>query len=72
MKVIFVPLPQTQREIYDLPRGWDRIQHYIWTITGSGDDVAVLPLVAMNPMRKPHVAVVLDTLMALDAYAVCC
>src|SRR5207302_11002408 len=67
MKLTLVPLLQTQRELYDLPLGWDRFKRYLWTMTGGSDDVSLLPLVAMNPMGKPHVAEVLDKLMAVGA-----
>jgi hypothetical protein len=70
MRLTLVPLLQTQRELYDLPLGFDRFNRYIQTITGGGDDVALMPLVAMNPMGKPHVAESLDRLIALDAEAV--
>src|SRR6266542_6153811 len=70
MKATLVPLLRTQRELYDLPLGWDRFKQYIRTITGGGDDIELAPLVAMNPMGKPHVAAVLDKLIALDGEGV--
>jgi hypothetical protein len=65
MKLTLIPLLQTQRELYDIPMGWDRFNRYIWTMTGGGDDIELLPLATMNPMGKPHVADVLDRLIAL-------
>lgn len=41
-----------------MPLGRDCFNRYIQTLTGRGDDVALMPLVAMNPMGKPHVAAV--------------
>src|SRR3954453_9431756 len=67
MKLTLVPLLARQRELYDVPLGWDRFKQYIRTITGGGDDIELAPLVAMNPMGKPHVAAVLDRLLAFDA-----
>jgi len=70
VELTLVPLLQTQRELYELPRGWDRFGRYIKTLTGGGEDVALLPLVSMNPMGKPHVAEALDRLIALGAEVV--
>ena len=67
MKLTHIPLLQTQRELYDIPMGWDRFKRYVWTMTGGGDDIELLPLATMNPMGKPHVAEVLDRLIALGA-----
>ena len=70
MKLTLVPLLHTERELYEMPLGWDRFKRYIWTVTGGGDDVDLFPLVSMNPMGKPHLAEVLDRLLALDAEGV--
>jgi hypothetical protein len=67
LRLTLIPLLQTQRELYDIPVGWDRFKRYIWTMTGGGDDIELLPLATMNPMGKPHVADVLDKLIALAA-----
>lgn len=61
-----LPLLATQRQLYELPRGWERFRAYIATMTGGGDDLE-LPLVAMNPMGKEHLAEMLDRLLALGA-----
>lgn len=66
MKLEFVPLLRVQRELYDIPRGLTRFESYIETMTEGTDDM-VLPLAAMNPMGKPHVAAKLDELIALGA-----
>ena len=60
------PMLQVQRDLYDLPRGRDRFNHYLATMTGSTDDL-VLPLQAMNPMGKVHIVETLDALIALGA-----
>lgn len=62
----FVPLLNVQRELYNLPRGWERFRRYLGVMTGGTDDL-VLPLQAMNPMGKEHIAAALDTLASLGA-----
>ena len=69
MDLSFVPLLQTQRELYRMPGGLERFKAYLSTmVDGETGDLA-LPLVAMNPMGKDHVPDLLDTLIALDADA---
>jgi hypothetical protein len=67
MTISLLPLLQLQRDIYSIPRGWERFRTYLATITGGGDDLVLPPLVSMNPMAKEHVAAKLDELLALDA-----
>lgn len=67
MQVEFVPLLAKARELHDVPRGMERFQQYVATIIGDSNDVALLPLVAMNPMGREHVAERLDQWIALDA-----
>jgi len=62
----YVPLLKVQRDLYDLPRGFERFREYIRTITGGSDELK-LPLVAMNPMGKDHLPPFLDHLLAIDA-----
>lgn len=69
MHLELLPLLRIQRELYEIPLGWSRFKAYLDTMTGGTDDI-VLPLVSMNPMGKPHVAAMIDTLMAFDAEAV--
>ena len=66
LQIDFVPVLGAQRALHDVPRGWDRFQQYLQTMTGGGDDI-ILPLGLMNPMGKPHVAERLDELIALGA-----
>ena len=55
MDLSFVPLLQTQRELYRMPGGLERFKAYLSTmVDGETGDLA-LPLVAMNPMGKDHV-----------------
>ncbi len=61
-----LPLLATQRQLYELPRGWERFRAYIETMTGGTGELE-LPLVAMNPMGKEHLAEMLDRLLALGA-----
>lgn len=67
MKLEFVPLLGLQRDLYRIPRGFERFREYLRVmIDPSGNDLA-LPIVAMNPMGKDHVPEFLDALLALDA-----
>ena len=66
MRLEFVPLLQIQRDIYNMPRDFARFKSYLDVLTGGTDDMA-LPLSAMNPMGKAHVAVQTDKLIALGA-----
>src|SRR5262245_46238917 len=61
-----VPMLAVQRELYELPRGHARFRKYLAVMTGGTDDI-VLPLQAMNPMGKEHVARTLDALIAVGA-----
>lgn len=75
MNIDYVPLLQIMRDLHDIPRGnppdfngLKRFREYLRTIfpqDGSADQL--LPLLAMNPMGKDHVAALLDGLLALDA-----
>jgi hypothetical protein len=68
MIVDYVPLLQRQRDLYRLPRTMERFQEYLRVmLNAAGDDVALPPLVIMNPMAREHVADLLDSLLALDA-----
>ena len=66
MTLEYVPLLKVQRDLYDLPRGFERFREYIRTMTGGSDELK-LPLVAMNPMGKEHLPPFLDHLLAIDA-----
>ncbi len=70
MQLELVPLLNVERELYDTPRGGQRFRKYLQVMQGGTDDVDLLPLVALNPIGKEHVAAVLDALLALDAEAV--
>lgn len=67
MELEYVPLLRTQRELYDLPRGGERFREYLRRMIDARTGDLRLPLVALNPMGKPHVAECLDALLALDA-----
>ena len=68
MNIEFVPLLQTQRDLYSLPRGPERFRAYLETMLNSdGTDVRLPPLVAMNPMGKDHLPALLDSLLAMEA-----
>lgn len=69
MNLSLLPLLQIQRELYAIPRGFERFKTYIATMTGGGDDL-VLPLSGMNPMGKDHIPALIDHLLQLHAEAV--
>jgi hypothetical protein len=67
MKLSFLPLLQIQRDLYAMPRGMERFREYIKTMTDPETGDLALPLVAMNPMGKEHVAALIDQYLALGA-----
>lgn len=67
MKLQYVPLLQLQRDLYQMPRGMERFRQYLATMIDPTTRDLKLPLVAMNPMGKDHVPMLLDELLALDA-----
>ena len=69
MRVKMLPLLQVQRELLDEPRGFGRFQSYLKSMVAEDGELG-LPLGAFNPMSKPHVAALLDKLIAMDAEAV--
>lgn len=68
MRLEYRPLLQIQRDLYAIPRGRLRFEQYLRTISSrDGTDIELVPLLAMNPGAKDHVAALLDALLALDA-----
>jgi len=68
MLLEYVPLLQIQRDLYRLPRGFERFRAYLQTmIDPETRDLSLPPLVAMNPLGKDHVPAVLDQLLVFDA-----
>src|SRR5262245_66144485 len=67
MKLEFVPLLQVQRDLYCMPRGWERFRVYLQTLMDPETKDLKLPLSAMNPMGKDHVPMLLDQYLAFDA-----
>jgi len=67
VEIEFLPLLQIQRQLYALPRGWERFREYIKTMTDADTGDLALPLVAMNPMGKDHVPALIDAYIALGA-----
>jgi hypothetical protein len=67
MKLEFVPLLQLQRDLYNIPRGWERFQEYLRVMLNDDRSGLRLPLVIMNPMGKDHVPALIDALLVLDA-----
>ncbi|MFN8525524.1 MAG: hypothetical protein U0821_20690 [Chloroflexota bacterium] len=60
------PLLKIQRDLLDVPRGYERFQVYLNTLTGAADGVA-RPIGQFNPMSREHVAARLDQLLGMGA-----
>ncbi|MEM7535273.1 MAG: hypothetical protein AAF639_24060 [Chloroflexota bacterium] len=67
MKITHVSLLQQQRDLYAMPRNRERFDAYLRVIKGDTDDVALPPLIAMNPMGREHLGTRLDELLMLGA-----
>jgi hypothetical protein len=67
MKLEFAPLLKAQRELYGMPRGWERFRAYLAAMIDPETRDLKLPLSGMNPMGKEHVPALLDQYIALDA-----
>jgi hypothetical protein len=67
MKLTYVPLLQQERELYRLPRDYNRFKAYLHMTVDFEKAQVKLPLLGMNPMAREHVAGFLDALLALDA-----
>lgn len=66
MPIRYLPLLHKIRPLYDLPREPDkRFPFYIAQVRG-GETIGCPPLVAYNPMGKPHIGAYLDALIALE------
>ena len=70
MSLQYLPLLQTQLDLYAMPRGMDRFRAYIKTMTDQETGDLALPLVAMNPMGKDHIPALIEQYLALDAEGV--
>src|SRR5262249_39104145 len=74
MNLDSVPLLRVMRELHDIPRGQPpdfngmrRFRQYLRTIFPHDESAdQLLPLLAMNPMGKDHVAALLDEFLAMD------
>jgi len=65
MKLEYIRLLATQRDLYRLPRGPERFQTYLRTMLDPDSSDLRLPLSSMNPMAKDHVPRFLDLLAAM-------
>src|SRR5438874_7444433 len=65
-RVSLIPTLAAMRAVYEKPRDMARFRAYLDLLRSGTDDVGV-PVVAFNPMAKPHVAARLDALLAMDA-----
>jgi hypothetical protein len=52
LRLEFVPLLQVQRDLYSLPRGWERFRAYLKTMVDPETKDLKLPLAAMNPTHR--------------------
>ena len=68
MQLTYTPLLQKQRDLYDLPRGFERFREYLNELVGPDGDME-FPLGYLNPMGKDHVPARLDAYLKQDAEA---
>src|SRR3954447_12280647 len=66
MELELLPLLQVQRDLLNTGRGFERFKQYLDLMTAGSGEIA-LPLATFNPMSKPHVAELLDALIAMGA-----
>jgi len=66
VRISYLPVLATLRELYSQPRNMQRFRSYLAALTGGTDDV-ILPIVVANPMAKEHAIGKLDELFALGA-----
>ena len=67
MNLEYMPLLHIQRDLYRLPRGWERFREYLATMVDPETRDIKLPLSGMNPMGKDHIPALLDEYLALGA-----
>jgi hypothetical protein len=66
VKITYLPVLGTLRELYLQPRDMRRFHAYIATLTGGTGDI-VLPIGVANPMAKEHAVTRIDELLAMGA-----
>ncbi|MEM7111629.1 MAG: hypothetical protein AAF614_04305 [Chloroflexota bacterium] len=67
MSLKYTPLLQLQRDLYKIPRGYERFKQYIAEMVDPETKDMKIPLPAMNPMGKDHIPALLDRYLAFDA-----
>jgi hypothetical protein len=67
MRLEYVRLLATQRDLYRIPRGPERFQEYLRTMIDPDTRELRLPLGAMSPMAREPVSEFLDGLVSVDA-----
>lgn len=67
MNLTFVRLLEQERDLYRLPRDYNRFKAYLHMTLDLEKERVRLPLLGMNPMARDHVAEFLDALLALNA-----
>jgi hypothetical protein len=70
VSLAYVPLLSVQRDLYRIPRGFERFRTYLATMIDPETRDLRLPLISMNPMGKEHVAALVDAYIDLEADAV--
>ncbi len=66
MRITYLLVLRTLRELYIQPRNMERFRRYLAALTGGTADI-VLPIVVANPMAKEHAVTRIDELLALGA-----
>ena len=70
MTLDYLPLLQTQRDLYEMPPGPARFRAYLRQMTDPQTGDLKLPLGGMNPMAKAHLPAYLGALLAMNADAI--
>jgi len=64
------PVLRQMHELYDLPRGPERFDRYLFMLQGHTKGNMILPIGGYNPMGKVHVKQRIQELISLDAEAI--
>lgn len=67
MEFVIKPVLQQMADLYDLPRGPERFEHYLFMLQGNTKGEMILPIAGYNPMGKTMVQERIKELMDLNA-----
>lgn len=67
MEFVIKPILKQMADLYDLPRGQERFQKYLFMLQGDSKGDLILPISGYNPMGKPPVQQRIKELIHLNA-----